>query len=99
MHLAQRIRDFASPQPGGNSALYHRRALDIAEDPAVLAPIARLPTISRWISRERMGVPAWLSGAPPEQDSDTARMVLALDEVVPVYAGPHGRSLDRFAPA
>ncbi|MFD5177371.1 DUF2332 domain-containing protein [Nocardia sp. NPDC058379] len=44
MDLAQRFRDFAHREVNGNSPLYHRRALEIAEDPAVLALIAALPT-------------------------------------------------------
>ncbi|MGW5454192.1 DUF2332 domain-containing protein [Nocardia sp. NPDC003979] len=43
MHLAQRFRDFAVREVHTNSPLYYRRALDIAEDPAVLALLARLP--------------------------------------------------------
>ncbi|APE33732.1 hypothetical protein BOX37_06845 [Nocardia mangyaensis] len=44
MQLAQRFRDFALREARGNSPLYQQRALDIAEDPAVLAVIAELPT-------------------------------------------------------
>ncbi|MFF2087081.1 DUF2332 domain-containing protein [Nocardia sp. NPDC058176] len=44
MQLAQRFRDFAHREARGNSPLYHQRALDIAEDPAVLALITELPT-------------------------------------------------------
>lgn len=44
MELAQRFRDFALREARDNSPLYHRRALDISADPAVLALIAQLPT-------------------------------------------------------
>ncbi|MGW6424120.1 DUF2332 domain-containing protein [Nocardia sp. NPDC055053] len=44
MDLAHRFRDFAYREVHSNSPLYHRRAVDIAEDPAVLALIAELPT-------------------------------------------------------
>ncbi|WP_342801685.1 DUF2332 domain-containing protein [Nocardia sp. No.11] len=44
MDLAQRFRDFAQREVSGNSPLYHRRAIDIADDPPVLALIAELPT-------------------------------------------------------
>lgn len=44
MELAQCFRDFAEREAGGNSPRYHRLALEIAEDSAVLALIAELPT-------------------------------------------------------
>lgn len=44
MDLAQRFRDFAFREVHNNSPLYHRRAVHIAEDQAVLALIAELPT-------------------------------------------------------
>ncbi|MFE3545881.1 DUF2332 domain-containing protein [Nocardia sp. NPDC059177] len=44
MHLAQRFREFALREARGNSPLYHRRALDIAADPDILALIAQLPS-------------------------------------------------------
>ncbi|MFE6920484.1 DUF2332 domain-containing protein [Nocardia sp. NPDC057663] len=44
MDLAQRFRDFAFREVHSNSPLYRRRAVDIADDPAVLALIAELPT-------------------------------------------------------
>ncbi|MFC4372479.1 DUF2332 domain-containing protein [Nocardia halotolerans] len=44
MTLAHRFRDFAIREARDNSPLYHRRALEIADDPAVLALIAQLPT-------------------------------------------------------
>ncbi|MFC6013240.1 DUF2332 family protein [Nocardia lasii] len=47
MELAQRFRDFALREARDNSALYHRRALDISADPVVLALINELPTDKR----------------------------------------------------
>ncbi|MFD3510374.1 DUF2332 domain-containing protein [Nocardia sp. NPDC058666] len=52
-----------------------------------------------WVSQEGTGVLASLADRLPPRQSESARMVLALDDEPLAFAGPHGQSLDWFGPA
>ncbi len=52
-----------------------------------------------WVSQEGTGVLDSLADRLPRRASESARLVLALDDEPLAFAGPHGQSLDWFGPA
>lgn len=99
--LTERITELVKAAPRDSTVVvFHSAVLNYLTD----AQRARFRDTMRglpchWISQEGPGVLPQLADRLPARDADTARLVLALDEVPLAFTGPHGQSLDWFGPA